>query len=192
MSINPRYSVSQERMKDELAIIELAKEHPSHFGPLYSRYHERIYRFVLQRVNDEFLADDITSQVFVKAMQKLNTYRDMGFPFSSWLYRIAYSEVVQFFRDNSSKRFINVELVKTLEVLEEADLSEIELQKNRLAKAIKLLNEKDLNYIELRFFEERSFKEISEILDMEENAVKVATFRALEKLRNMFHKKTTL
>lgn len=186
MSINPRYHISQEHIRDEFAMIQLAKKNPENFGPLYKKYHEKIFRFVYQRMDDRDVAADVTSQIFIKAMKHIGRYEDRGVPFVSWLYRIAYSEVVQHFRDHAKNRFVNVETVQVAEMLEDSEQEVLEMRIEKLKKAIKQLKEKDLNYIEMRFFERRSFKEIAEILDMEENAVKVATFRAVEKIKKYF------
>jgi RNA polymerase sigma-70 factor (ECF subfamily) len=61
-----------------------------------------------------------------------------------------------------------------------------DVQKHRLVSCLGLLKEKDLQLIELRFFEKRSFKEIGEILDITENNAKVKSFRALEKLKQLY------
>ena len=82
-------------VKSERELINLAKKNSKYFEPIYKKYHEQIFRFVYQRLNNEDDAADITSQVFLKALLNLEKYEFRGFPFSSWLYRIALNEVNQ-------------------------------------------------------------------------------------------------
>jgi RNA polymerase sigma-70 factor (ECF subfamily) len=89
MAVNPMYHQTNQRMEEELSWIRRAQKDPECFGPLYKKYHEQIFRYVYQRMDDEETAFDVTSQVFMKALNNLNRYEFRGVPFSSWLYRIA-------------------------------------------------------------------------------------------------------
>ncbi len=70
----------------------------SAFGVLYDRYQPMIYRFVAVKVGRREDAEDITHQVFMSAWQNVAGYRDLGHPFSSWLYRIARNQVIDHYR----------------------------------------------------------------------------------------------
>ncbi len=187
MSVNPMYHQTPQRIQEELAWIQRAKEDPAHFGPLYKKYHEPIFRYIHQRMDDTEMAFDITSQVFMKAMKNLHKYEYKGVPFGSWLYRIAKSELYQAFRDRKTDRTVNIESVHVFEMMEELDENQTEINKKRLLHALGNLKEDALQLIEMRFFEQRSFKEIGEILEMTENNAKVKCFRAVEKLKKYFH-----
>lgn len=186
MSINLLYHQTNDRMKEELGWVQEAKKDPQHFAPLYKKYHEQIFRYIYQRMDDEEMAFDVTSQVFLKAMKNLHKYEFRGVPFSSWLYRIAKSELYQSFRDKKAERTVNIDDVQLSVVIDEFDTDENEENKQRLIKCIAQLKESDIQLIEMRFFEKRSFKEIGEILDITENNAKVKSFRALEKLKKQF------
>ena len=93
MTVNPMFHQTTLRLEEELSWILRAQKNPESFGPLYKKYHEQIFRYIYQRMNDEELAFDITSQVFIKAMTNLHKYEYRGVPFASWLYRIAKSEL---------------------------------------------------------------------------------------------------
>lgn len=192
MSVNPMYHQTPQRIQEELVWIQRAKEDPAHFGPLYKKYHEPIFRYIHQRMDDTEMAFDITSQVFMKAMKNLHRYEYKGVPFGSWLYRIAKSELYQAFRDRKADRTVNIETVHVFEIMEEWDESQTELNKKRLVEALACLKEDALQLIEMRFFEQRSFKEIGEILDLTENNAKVKCFRAVEKLKQYFHQSMKL
>lgn len=183
------YHQTQDLIQEEMMWIQRAKASPQDFGPLYKKYHESIFRYVYQRMDDKEMAYDIVSQVFIKALTNLNRYENKGLPFSSWLFRIAKSEVYQSFRDNKTKRFVNIDTVQINQIIEEFDEEISEVNLKHLCYALKMLKESEIQLLEMRFFEKRSFKEMGEILDFKENNVKVKTFRALEKLKSHFHTK---
>jgi RNA polymerase sigma-70 factor (ECF subfamily) len=191
MSINPLYHKTSIRLIEEQGLINRAKKDPSSFGPLYKEYHEQIFRYIYQRMDDEELAFDVTSQVFMKALNNIHKYEFRGVPFSSWLYRIAKSELYQAFRDKKAERTVNVESIHLFDVAEELEEDSTETNKTLIYKCLALLKENDVQLIEMRFFEKRNFKEIGEILEMTENNAKVKTFRALEKLKQLFGNKQT-
>ena len=191
-SINPIYHHSDQMLSQEHEWIALAKENPKFFGPLYEKYHEQIFRYVYQRMEDKQSAYDVTSQVFLKALKNLNKFEYRGVPLASWLYRIAKSEMNQAFRERKAKKTINIDntqIATFMEVFEEETNS---INKQRLFKALGELNALDLQLIELRYFEDRAYREIGEIISVKENNAKVKTFRALEKLKKSFNKKLRL
>jgi RNA polymerase sigma-70 factor (ECF subfamily) len=141
-------------------------------------------------MDDKELAFDLTSQVFLKAIKNIQKYEYRGVPFASWLYRIAKSELYQSFRDNKSRRTVNLESHHLFDLVEEFDdKEEKELRKKVLLESISEMKEDDVQIIEMRFFEKRSFKEIGEILDITENNAKVKSYRIVEKLRKIYNKK---
>lgn len=176
----------------EQEIIHLAKEDNKHFGVLYDTYFNSIFRFVFKRLGgNEDVAGDITQQTFMKAMANISKYEDRGFPFSSWLYRIAQNEVSMFFR--SSKKLQTVELEERvvfnlLEEVEQGCSMSMEEQEN-LMKLLNEMEENHLEIIELRFFQEMSFKEIADIYGITEANAKMRVYRVLEKLNKKWNAK---
>lgn len=185
---NPLYHHSNNNLKTELEWIQLAKRDPEKFSPLYEKYHEQIFRYIYQRMDDKEMAFDVTSQVFFKAIKNLDKYEFRGVPFGSWLYRIAKSELYQTFRDKTAKRAINIETVQLATFMDVFEDEENERNNKRLLKAIDSLRETDVQLIEMRFFEQRPYREIGEMLSITENNAKVKTFRALDKLKQEFYK----
>lgn len=186
--INPVYHHSKDRLQKELEWIQLAKSDPKKFAPLYEKYHEQIFRYIYQRMDDKTLAFDVTSQVFLKAIKNLPKYEYRGVPFGSWLYRIAKSELNQAFRNRKAKRTVNIDKFHVSSFIEEFHEEETEHNRKRLLKAIAMLKDDDIQLIEMRYFEDRPYREIAEILDFTENNAKVKTFRAVEKLKKIFNK----
>lgn len=188
MAVNLLYHQSAFRLEDELRQIEIAKKDPRQFAPLYKKYHEAIFRYVYKRVDEEETAYDITSCVFVKALASLPRYEFRGVPFSSWLFRIAKSELYQSFRDKKAQRTVSLDSVTIVQFIDELNEDFSEEQRITLLNSLKLLKDHQLQLIEMRFFEKRSFKEIGEIVGLTENNAKVKTFRALVKLKEIFSK----
>lgn len=188
MSVNPIYHHTEARLMQELEWIKRAKEDPRSFEPLYNKYYEQIFRYIHQRMDDKDLAHDITSQVFLKAMNNLQKYEYRGVPFASWLYRIAKSELYQSFRDEKATRTVNVESVSLSDMIDEMEEDMSEESRQVLLRAIAELTEDEVQLIEMRFFEKRSFKEIGEILDITENNAKVKAHRVVQKMKALFNR----
>lgn len=170
-------------VKSEMDLINLAKKDSQCFAPIYKKYHEQIFRFVYQRMDGQDDASDITSQVFLKALINLHKYENRGHPFSSWLYRIALNEVNQFYRKSKNTRTVNLDEKKVVKIIEETGEPFNEEKREKLISALSMLSAEKLNLIELRFFEQRSFKEIGQVLNIKENNAKVRTYRVLEEMK---------
>lgn len=181
-----KYHQTSEQLLRENEIIEAAKKNPERFEPIYKKYHEQIFRYVYQRMDDQEQAFDVTSQIFLKAITKLHKYEFRGVPFSSWLYRIAMSEVYQFLKDRSAERTVNVDTSGLSEIIDDMEDDERFADRQKLIQIIGELPDVELQIIEMRYFEKRSFREIGEILGMAENNAKVKSFRIVGKLRKAF------
>lgn len=188
MPVNPIYHHTEDKLMQELQWIKRAKEDPRSFEPLYNKYYEQIFRYIYQRMDDKELAHDITSQVFLKALNNISKYEYRGVPFASWLYRIAKSELYQSFRDQKASRTVNVDTVNLSGMIEEMEEDVSEEARAFLLKAISELSDEDVQMIEMRYFEKRSFKEIGEILDITENNAKVKAHRIVQKMKSLFNK----
>lgn len=189
MSVNPYFHQGPELLTQEQVWITQAKSDPSKFEPLYRKYYSPILRYLMQRSEDEEMAHDVASQVFVKALKNLNQFEFRGVPFGSWLYRIAKSELYQQYRERQSSRTVRMDnlQIPTFDELF-SDRQEAEENRLKLLSSLKMLRPEHVKLIEMRFFEQLSFKEIGESLGLTENNAKVKTFRALEKLRGYFHR----
>ncbi len=173
-------------LPNEGTLIAEAKSDFRHFEPLYDHYYEQIFRFVYRRANDEAMAADLVSQVFFKALGGLKNYKYTGVPFGAWLHRIASNEVKKYYRSKGTKTMFSLEEGQVKELIAIEDEEEKEYQLNQLVAFLAELEEEELLVVELRFFEDKGFKEIAYILGMKESAVKMRTYRTLDKLRELF------
>src|SRR2546430_4660612 len=79
---------------EERRLVEAAQNDPARFDALYELHFDRVYGFVAGRVHDRVTAEDVTSEVFYKALANLKTYEWRGVPFAAWLLRIAANAVI--------------------------------------------------------------------------------------------------
>ena len=179
-------------LKEEKELIKEAKKNPEIFGELYEQHYSKIFGYILKRVADLEIAQDITSETFFKALKKLWQFRWRNISFSAWLYRIASNEIANYFRKNKYKP-VSLEKIPepiyvsnpSIEIFE----AEQEIKKHQdflmLQKEIYKLPIKYQEVITLRFFEKKKIKEISEILGKKEGTIKSLLHRGLEKLKNL-------
>lgn len=184
----PGERISDDALNAEWQEIQAAQADPSAFRPLYVRYFDPIFRFVLRRAEDQALAADITSQVFLKAMNQLKKYENRGLPFSAWLYRIAANEVTMHYRKEKRRRIVSADTSLYHELVDDSPLGTEALQDQESREAmlrsiLQELKPDDLTIIELRFFEQRPFAEIADILGITEANAKMRTYRVLGRLR---------
>jgi RNA polymerase sigma-70 factor, ECF subfamily len=176
-------SRSGKRLPNEPRLIEQAKANPARFAPLYEHYYKQIFIFIFKKVRNEFTSEDIASRVFLKALINIKKYEDRGFPFSSWLYRIASNEVNMYYRQ--SNKITEVEIMETDVITLMKEMKEgTEVDRQQLV--IKCLGELPLgvsHLIELRFFDGMSFKEMGEVLGISHGNAKIRLYRALDKLK---------
>ena len=182
MQDNPSVkSARQKNIAEDVRLVAAAKERREAFGALYNKYWEPVYRFVYRRLQDEDEVKDVAQMVFIKALNKIQAYEPRGYAFSSWLFRIAISEISNSVRKKQSERavFANPDVVSALQEDDESTNWDQQL----LVDALNRLSESDLILVEMRFFEKRRLKDIAEILGITENNCKVKMHRCLKRLK---------
>jgi len=178
-------------MKTDAQLVKLSLEDDKYFGELGDRYEAKLTRYVFRLTSvDTQTAEDILQEVFIKVYKNLNDYDDQ-FSFSSWIYRITHNEAISYVRkmksrpqiaektDDMDEEYINL-------VPDDTDVPE-ELARKELAGKIKEavyeLPEKYREVLILRFLEDKSYTEISDILKKSINSVTVQVNRAKDKLK---------
>lgn len=178
-------------MDSEQQLIEAAKSDKTEFVNLYDKYFEQIYKYMLTRVADVQLAEDLTSQTFLIALEKIDGYEWTGKPFSAWLYRVAINEMNQHYRKTKKDRESAMrEWREVGEKFEPADAGlknsedqdEEALNLRILNQAMQKLKPADQDILSLKFFENLSYKEIAGALGISVNNVGVKLNRATERL----------
>lgn len=181
-------------LDEEKKLVERACREPEAFSQLFDHYYGQIFGYALKRVANVEIAQDITSDVFFKALRNLKHFRCQNVPFSSWLYRIATNQINDYFREGK-RRTLAIEKIsgatKASNPTIETELLEAEEELKKyedflsLHESISRLPIRYQEVITLRFFEKKQVKEIAQILGKPEGTVKALLHRGLEKLREM-------
>jgi len=174
-------------IEDEHNLIARAKEGESEaFGLLYDFYMPRIYRFVLFKVGHREEAEDLTHQTFLKAWEHVETYESRGYPFSSWLYRIARNTVIDHHR--RSRPQVNIDDLGPDILIEEGtqgkDL-DIKIEWTVMLEAIFKLKDVEQDVLLMRFVDELTHQEVAKAIGKSEGATKVIQHRALKNLKKI-------
>jgi RNA polymerase sigma-70 factor (ECF subfamily) len=149
---------------------------------LYERYAPQIQRYIASRLGDPVLAEDVCADVFVKVLESLERYEDRGWPFSAWLYRIAYARTVDVLRQSRRRHSIPLDerQLGTLDPPDEQIMARIAYLEIKGAMGM-LTNEQRL-VLRLRFDEDRSLAEIAESLGRTIGSIKALQHRGLARL----------
>jgi RNA polymerase sigma-70 factor (ECF subfamily) len=177
------------RLPDEKTLIQLARQRdPEAISELYRRNVDAIYRYTYHRVNDAHLAEDLTSEVFLRAVESLEGYTDTGLPFAAWLFRIANARVIDHWR--RQQRRPQVELDENLPGAEE-DMPAPEIKESNaaLSGAIEQLSWEQQQVVILKFYSGLNSAEIAHIMDKTEGAIKALQHRALASLARILEDK---
>lgn len=170
----------------ERELLALAKQSDHAFGELYQRNFDKVFRFTFKRLGgNESLSNDITQQTFIKAFAAIKKYEDKGYALSTWLIRIAQNEINQFFRKQKKAFTVEVEerhVVTFMDFMELGEKNDTNKQEF-LINTLNNLKQEHLDLIELRFFQEKSFKEIAQIYDITEANAKMRIYRIIEKIK---------
>jgi RNA polymerase sigma-70 factor (ECF subfamily) len=164
---------------DERHQIEAAQQDPAKFGELYEQHFERIYAFVVSRVRDRAAAEDITAEVFHRALAALPAFQLRGAPFATWLFRIAANALADRYKRGTREVLLGSDAPEP-SVEPEAERSD------RHADLFRFVNDLPADQrrvIVERFVEQRSIREIALRLNRTEGAVKQLQLRALQNLR---------
>jgi RNA polymerase sigma factor (sigma-70 family) len=186
------YQVQQMELEQEKELVARAKKDPSAFRPLYDEYYRRVFGYILVRTASVADTEDITSEVFLKALKNIRRFEWRGMPFASWLYRIAGNEIANKFRSDGHRRLLKKELETLTGRQYEFDADELAAQEQKLERMedLKLvgasLKKLPLVYqevIALRYFEKKSVEETARIMGRRQGTVKSLLHRGLLRLR---------
>jgi RNA polymerase sigma-70 factor, ECF subfamily len=174
--------VAAQISDDEL--VARSRDDPGAFADLYDRYLPQVYRYLFSRVSSQAEAEDLTSQVFLAALEAFPRYRHQGY-FNAWLFSIARRKVADHYRRPNSD--FPLERARVQETSLHNLLVEI-IQKDelrRLAELITKLNDQEQDLLRLRFAAQLGFAEIARLLNRTEGAVKMSLYRLLQQLESL-------
>ncbi len=172
-------------MQNEEGLVQRARQGDRQaFAALYEEHFDRIYRYIALRIEDRMEAEDMTQQVFLKALQSIHSYSMKGVPFSSWLYRIAHNQMVDHIRKVKARAtFILDDEDRTAGEGNPESMVERSFDIERLLKAVKHLTDAQREVVSLRFVAEQPIAEVARIMGKSEGAIKSLQHSAIEALR---------
>jgi len=169
-----------EKTDEELVELALKDSTNGAFDEIVNRWEQPILRYCRRLLNyNETEAQDAVSETFLKAWKNLASYKK-EFKFSSWLYRVAHNAAVNMIRSNS--KFFSIDL-QDFWYIPAPEKEESKLTSDELEVVLSNLKESDRNLLILFHLEEKSLREISDILKLSENTIAVKLKRARERAR---------
>ncbi len=188
--------LSEKAYRDYTLVLEALDGNQKAYSQLMNSYRDSLYFLMLKMTNEPYYAEDLTIEAFGKAFKCLSQYSP-DYAFSTWLFKIASNNCIDFLRKQRNNTIsidnsYNLNSEESSNIFElpcesaAPDASIIEKQKNIfLRELVNNLKPKYKHIVELRYFEEQSIEEISEVLNLPTGTVKAQLFRARELLYKM-------
>jgi RNA polymerase sigma-70 factor (ECF subfamily) len=157
------------------------------FGQLYDRYVDVVFRFVYYRVNDRGMAEDFTSETFLRALRRIGTISYQGSDIGAWFITIARNIVFDHMK--SARRRLEITTADTIEGKESSPSPEVavleRLSSDALMHAVKQLGAEQRDCVMFRFIQGFSVSETAAVMGKNEGAIKALQHRAVRKLAEL-------
>jgi RNA polymerase sigma-70 factor, ECF subfamily len=181
-------SQAETQTTAEAVMIMNAQRDPAAFTPIYRKYLDQVYYYLLSRVNHPNEAEDLAAQVFLEALERLPDYREEG-NFTAWLFTIARRRAADYYR-----RARNVEQLHEDQDNQDPDqdvMSQIlnAEELHSLTELVAGLDEEERELLRLRFAAGLKFTDIASLLKRSESAVKMSLYRLLSRLKSQMEAK---
>jgi len=203
MEINPGFSDKAQKDFDLVQKAQLGNQ--AAFAELMNRYREAIYYMILKMINNTSDAEDLTIEAFGKAFRNIDQYSP-SFAFSTWLFKIASNNCIDFLRKKKTRQLsifnsteaesntgsgINIETSLSIQsdLLDPEESLIMEQKKILLRELVDNLKPRYRQLVDLRYFQEYSYEEIAEELELPIGTVKAQLFRARELLFGILKKR---
>jgi len=173
-------------VQDEQSLVQRAQRHDQEaFAILYEEYFDKIYRYIALKIGNRVEAEDMTQQVFVKALNSISSYKWKGLPFSAWLYRIAHNQVVDYLRKKTRQATVSLNESFTASKDNPYNTTEKKMDIEQLVLATRELTASQQEVILLRFSGELPIAQVASIMGKSEGAVKALQHSAIVALRKI-------
>lgn len=171
---------------DEIRLIQDAKEGDrAAFAEIFDRHRLSVFRYTLSLVGDVTVAEDVTGEVFVRLVEKIDQFTYRGRPLLAWLFAIARNLVQDHYRRQKNAVEISWEGCLAASSSNPESTVECHLTQEQLAAAMAQLTEKQRQVILLRFIEGLDIKSVARTLGIPASAVKSLQYRGLAALRRI-------
>jgi RNA polymerase sigma-70 factor (ECF subfamily) len=177
---------SKEEVED---LVRRAQQgHSEAFAGLYEAYYDKIYRYVMFKTGDSLEAEDLTEEVFLRMLESIGSFKWQGYPFTSWLFRIAHNLVIDYYRKSGRQKKTSLDDAMRVVGTDGVDIDrklDVELSIKEVKDAMGGLTQLQQEVLSLRFAGGLSVAETAEAMCKKENAVKALQHAAIKKLRTL-------
>lgn len=166
--------------------ISSSKDYPISLEIIYQEYKEKVYRYFIKKIKNDYLAEELTSEVFFKVVKGLHTYCSLKSSVSTWIYTISHNVYVDYLKKLGKRDIHMDELIErscSHDTVDEMILCQEKLE--HLALCLKRLAERERELIILRFYYGVALQEASEKIGVSYKNATVIQTRALKKLKKM-------
>lgn len=172
-----------DRVEEQRLLKQAQRGSADAFSALYRAHVQTVFRYIYHRVNNVQLAEDLTGDVFTRALTGLSNYRDVGKPFIAWLYSIAHARVVDYYRRAKKQTNDDDEVIERIAVTPDMDRAIIQRQVIKaLREALAQLTDEQQQVVVLRFIEGYPIEQVADIMGKNANAIKALQHRAMRSL----------
>jgi len=174
-------------VQDEQSLVQRAQKRDQEaFAQLYEQHFNKIYRYVALKVGNYAEAEDMTQQVFLKALQSISSYKWRDIPFSAWLFRIAHNQAVDYLRKKTKQATTTLdESITIFDSNNPQKIAEHRLDTEQLILAARQLTPAQQEVISLRFAGELPIAQVAKIMGKSPGAVKALQHNAIVALRKL-------
>lgn len=147
---------------------------------LYTEYYQKVFSYIYSRIQNYYEAQDISEDVFVKVVNKIDSFDESKSSISTWIFNITKNTLIDYYR----KRHDDYELLDNYDYLqEEPEISKTEL--TDLSLALEKLDEEERTIIVLRYYDGYSLKEIAKKMSLSYGITKLRHNKALDDLKKL-------
>jgi len=186
--------IAIDRLQEESELAVRARQEVSAFASLYDLYFPRIYGYILYRLQDPHAADDITSEVFERALSTIGRYQPERGQFGAWLFAIARNTIRHHLRRQRLLRWVSLDAMTTQPPDGSLVLEELVTRNEQLRLLLPLLAElqdRERDLIGLKFGAGLTNRRIAELTGLTESNVGVILYRTLHRLRDRIQERET-
>jgi RNA polymerase sigma-70 factor (ECF subfamily) len=164
---------------------EARKCNEAKLASLYEEYYDKIARYAYVRIGDKTEAEDLAGEVFLKALESLESYKERGTPMQAWLFRIAHNLVVDHLRKATKRKTVPIDTVQIEADVDPMTAAEKNIELERVGRAMGQLTREQREVLRLRFFGGLTSKEAGSILNKSDGSIREMQRAAIEKLRRL-------
>ncbi|MEA3352004.1 MAG: sigma-70 family RNA polymerase sigma factor [Chloroflexota bacterium] len=175
------------RIDSEQVLIQRAKKcDPTAFAEIYDRCQPPIYRYISYRVNNPLDVDDLTSDVFVRLVERIDRFTYRGKPILAWLYTIAHNLVIDYYRRVEREKQSPLDEQLAANTVTPEEYADTALDLKRLSGKLQQLTKDQQNVIIFKFIEGHSNAQVAQLMGKTVGAIKSLQHRGLAALRRAF------